>query len=137
MSYMIILDTSFVVSYKIEDDTNHRKAVELMKEIAEGKYGEVIISDYIFDEAVTVILVRSKSLSLAVETGNDLRKYANIDMIGCYIVDSAWEVFSGQKDTKFSFTDCTILSMMERKKIVHIATFDAEFRKMKSIIVVS
>ena len=134
---MIILDTSFVVSYKIEDDTNHRKAVELMKEIAEGKYGEVIISDYIFDEAVTVILVRSKSLSLAVETGNDLRKYANIDKIGNDILDSAWEVFSGQKDTKFSFTDCTILSMMERKKIVHIATFDAEFRKMKSIIVVS
>ena len=137
MSYMIILDTSFVVSYKIEDDTNHRKAVELMKEIAEGKYGEVIISDYIFDEAVTVILVRSKSLSLAVETGNDLRKYANIDKIGSDILDSAWEVFSDQKDTKFSFTDCTILSMMERKKIVHIATFDAEFRKMKSIIVVS
>ena len=134
---MIILDTSFVVSYKIEDDTNHRKAAELMKEIAEGKYGEVIISDYIFDEAVTVILVRSKSLSLAVETGNDLRKYANIDKIGNDILDSAWEVFSGQKDTKFSFTDCTILSMMERKKIVHIATFDAEFRKMKSIIVVS
>ena len=134
---MIILDTSFVVSYKIEDDTNHRKAAELMKEIAEGKYGEVIISDYIFDEAVTVILVRSKSLSLAVETGNDLRKYANIDKIGNDILDSAWEVFSGQKDTKFSFTDCTTLSMMERKKIVHIATFDAEFRKMKSIIVVS
>ena len=134
---MIILDTSFVVSYKIEDDTNHRKAAELMKEIAEGKYGEVIISDYIFDEAVTVILVRSKSLSLAVETGNDLRKYANIDKIGSDILDSAWEVFSGQKDTKFSFTDCTTLSMMERKKIVHIATFDAEFRKMKSIIVVS
>ena len=134
---MIILDTSFVVSYKMGNDTNHQKAMELMKEIAGGKYGEVAISDYIFDEVVTVILVRSRSLSLATEAGNELIKYINIDRIGDEIFDSAWKVFSYQKDTKFSFTDCVTLSLMERKKIAHIATFDAKFRKIKDVAVVS
>src|SRR3989344_8807653 len=125
MSCMIILDSSFLVSYKIIEDSNHGKAADLMKEIAEGKYGGIAISDYIFDEVVTVILVRSKSLPLAAGAGDELRSYINIEKIGSDVFDEAWEIFSGQKDTKFSFTDCTTISLLRRKKITHIATFDS------------
>ena len=54
---MILLDSSFIVAYSNEADENHAKALQLAKDIDGGKYGAVAITDYIFDEVVTVMLI--------------------------------------------------------------------------------
>ena len=51
---MIILDSSFLIGYKIEDDQHHEKAKSIMNKIVSGEYGDAIISDYIFDEVIAV-----------------------------------------------------------------------------------
>ena len=48
---MIILDTSFIISYFNTRDQNHSKAAKLMKQMHEP----LCLTDYIFGETATVI----------------------------------------------------------------------------------
>lgn len=133
---MILLDTSFIVAYKIENDEHHKEAVELMKKITENEYGKPQITDYIFDETVTVILSKSKKLSVAIEVGNELKKSLDIIKIDESIFEDSWNIFKTQKETAFSFTDCTSVSTMRDRDIKNIATFDADFKKITDFNVV-
>ena len=60
---MILLDTSLIVAYANTADQNHGRAVEVMKAVAEGVYGTPVITDYVFNEVVTVTLIKAKSLA--------------------------------------------------------------------------
>ena len=134
---MIFLDSSFLISFGVEKDSNHEKAVEVMKEIAKGKYGEAFISDYIFDETITVTLARTKSLSKAVIAGTGMKKSYSIEKVDDRIFEEAWGFFQSQKQTIFSFTDCTNIFVMQESNIKNIATFDEDFKKVKGINVIS
>ncbi|MHB1440807.1 MAG: PIN domain-containing protein [Cuniculiplasma sp.] len=71
---MIFIDTSVLVTYVVEKDSNHEKAVSIMGEIIKGKNGSAITSEYVFDETVTIVLVRSKSLESAIMWGKLIKK---------------------------------------------------------------
>ena len=133
---MIFIDTSVFVAFIVEKDTNHEKAVSLMEEIVDGGHGPTITSDYVFNETVTVVLVRSKSLDSAVRTGNSIRESMPVIDVDNIIFEAAWNRFRGQKGTKFSFTDCTILEMVENNHIKELATFDKEFKNGRRFKVV-
>lgn len=133
---MIILDTSFIVSYYNTRDENHKKAVELMKDIINRKYGNLYITDYIFDESVTVVLIRLKSLSRTIEIGESIRKSTEMIEIEKDIFEKAWKLFKEQRGTALSFTDCTTLNIMKTKDVKNIVTFDEDFKRVKGINVI-
>jgi len=133
---VIFLDSSVLVSYEVDGDINHEKAVKLIREIAKGKFGEVFTSDYIFDETITVTFVKAKSLSKAITVGNYIKDSTEVLKVDESIFENAWELFKKQKETKLSFTDCTTLNVMEENKILTIATFDEDFKKIETINVV-
>lgn len=133
---MIFLDTSFIIASKIEDDGNHEKSMEILTEVAQGKISNPVISDYIFDETMTIMLHKTKNLSLAQDLGTILKSAVNIIKVDEKIFESSWNIFKDQKGTHFSFTDCTILALMKEKGIKDIATFDKEFKKIKEINVI-
>ena len=64
---MILLDSSLLIAFKVRNDIHHERADALMKRIVDPRYGKPLITDYIFDETVTGIFVRSKNLRLAVK----------------------------------------------------------------------
>ena len=129
---MIVLDTSFIVSYFNTRDQNHLKAVKLMKKIHEP----LCITDYIFGEVVTVSLIRLKSLDRATKIGNVLLKSLKIINVEKTSFDNAWNIFCKQKETVLSFTDCTTISVMLENDIEKIATFDGDFGKISRITVI-
>lgn len=133
---MIILDTSFIASFYNIRDENHKKATEIMREIVKGKYGPLYITDYIFDESVTIIFIRLKNLDRTIEIGETLRKSTEIIDVEKLSFEHAWKFFKEQEGTKFSFTDCTTISVMQSRNIKSIATFDKDFQKIKEINVV-
>lgn len=133
---MIFLDTSFLVSLEVETDQNHEKAIKVMDEIISGKFGKLIISDYIFDETVTVTFGKSRDLKKAVMVGTNLQNSAEILKVDERNLEEAWNLFKNQKGTRFSFTDCTILSLMKKEGIKNIATFDRDFENVKEINVI-
>ena len=129
---MIVLDTSFIVSYFNTRDQNHLKAVKLMKKIHEP----LCITDYIFGEVVTVSLIRLKSLDRATKIGNVLLKSLKIVNVEKTSFDNAWNLFCKQKETVLSFTDYTTISVMLENDIGKIATFDGDFGKISKITVI-
>ncbi|HDJ96544.1 MAG TPA: PIN domain-containing protein [Candidatus Aenigmarchaeota archaeon] len=133
---MIFLDSSFIIALSVVNDENHEKARRIMKKIARGKFGQAYISDYVFNEVVTVILVKTKNVKKAANVGELLLKSVRIVYTDKSLFDKTWRNFVAQKGTMFSFTDCNITSVMENTGIKYLATFDKEFMKIPWIIVV-
>ncbi len=126
------IDSSVLVAYYNKRDVHHARAVELIKKCIEGEFGEVYASDYVFDEVVTVTLVRA-GLERAVEIG----EYLLNSEIALLRVDEdafrdAWKKF---KSLGISFTDCTNVAMMELHGIDRILTFDEGFKRAKVKVV--
>lgn len=132
---MIILDTSFIISFYNIKDENHKRALKLMQKLIDEKYGEICLTDYIFDECVTVLFIRLKDFEKTVQISEVIKKIINYK-VDEDIFEGAWNIFREQKETKFSFTDCTILALMQEKRIMNIATFDEDFKKNKEINVI-
>ena len=130
---MIFLDTSFLISFEVEKDANHEKAVALMEKIVGEEYGEPLISDYIFDETVTVSLVRSKSLRKAAFVADALVSSFQILRVDDSIFERARSLFKAQKRTRLSFTDCSTITLMHKAAIRNIATFDKDFDEVEGI----
>lgn len=133
---MIFLDTSFIVAAEVTHDSNHSRANAVKDALVGGKFGPVVISDYVFDEAVTVTFVRTKDLAAAKILGEHLRSSAEIIRVDDHTFWLAWTIFTNQKETKFSFTDCTTLVLMQKRGIKQIATFDTDFRSVRALTIV-
>ncbi|MDE1850229.1 MAG: type II toxin-antitoxin system VapC family toxin [Candidatus Micrarchaeota archaeon] len=119
-----------------ENDENHVKAVKISKDIFDSNYGQTCISDYIFDETVTFIFGRTRSLQKATNIGETIKSSAKMLMVGESEFNLAWEAFKKQKEMRLSFTDWTNVAMMGENGIDSIATFDREFKRIKSINVI-
>lgn len=132
---MIILDTSFLVSFYNTRDCNHIKAVNIMKEIISERYGRAGITDFIFGECATILLMRTKSLKETAEIGEKIKALESFEA-DKETLNLAWNIFKNQKNTQLSFTDCSIIATMKQENIVNIATFDKDFLKIKGIDVI-
>lgn len=133
---MIFLDSSFLIAYEVESDQNHQKAVKIMQEIKNNKFGETVISDYIFDETITVTFNKTKNLEKTIFVGEALLKSTVFVKIDKEIFQSSWQIFKSQKNGALSFTDCSTIALMKSKSINSLATFDKDFKKISGINVV-
>ena len=134
---MILLDSSFLVAYLLETDRHHPKSFDIMQKIKAGAFGAAYITDYIFDEVVTVTMARSKNLHKAIEAGTYLKESLPILKLEEESLENAWNIFRFQSKAVLSFTDCTNLSEMTAKGIENLATFDEGFMNVKGIKVVN
>ena len=133
---MIILDTGMLFGFEVASDKKHADAVRIINDVVDGIYGTAIITDYIFDEIVTLTFARTKDLSQAAVVGERLNNL-EILKIDQAIFDDAWKIFKSQETKKgFSFTDCTTIVAMKANGIDKIATFDSGFRQIKGIKVI-
>lgn len=103
----------------------------------QGEYGKLFVSDYIFDEAITLAYVRTGSKKFAYDIGKFAKaKPINFRFIEPIDFDKAWELFQQYEDKHLSFTDCTNIALMERLGIETIFTFDAELNGLVNDILV-
>ncbi len=130
---MIFLDTSFLLAYFNDRDDHHQKATKIIRDIAAKKYGTTFMTDYIFNETVTVALMRMKDIGKIVWVGNYLLNSLKLMRIEEDVFFDAWKIFQSQKGTRLGFTDCTTIAMMKQNGINNIATFDKDFTKINGI----
>lgn len=131
----LLIDTSAIVAARNADDKNHKKAIKVMIKALKGEYGKLYVSDYIFDESVTLAFIRTGSKDFA----NDIGRFARTKPIIFRFVEpvdfeNAWEIYLQYNDKQFSFTDCVNIALMNRHKIDAIFTYDSEFNGIVSII---
>jgi predicted nucleic acid-binding protein len=129
------LDTSVFVAFSNKKDKDHAKAKALLDRLRKGEFGTPYTSDYIFDEAVTVALVRTGRLDLAIKIGKlilgapeeGIPKLLMLIRVDDHVFSEAWTAFKGHENKLLSFTDQTSLQIMKTYKIDSIMSFDSGF----------
>ena len=133
---MILLDTSFIIAYYSVRDKNHARAKELMGDLANGSHGSLAITDYVFDETVTGFL-KTGGITGASKLGATLLGSLKLFNTTPEEFDTAWSLFKSQHRTTLSFTDCTIIVLMEANAITKLVSFDEDFEGFKDITVMN
>ena len=128
----VFLDSSFIISFTLENDENHKVAEKLIEEEKIWEQ-ECYISNYIINEVITVIGNKS-DLYYAKETYYILKD--NFTILNEHEIDNfndkVMEIYE-EYDTKLSFTDSSILLLMDYYNIDTLVSFDKEFKKNKEI----
>ncbi len=133
---MILLDTSLIIAYSNKADMQHKRAVHVFDDIDSGMYGTPAITDYIFDEVVTVMLARTKNFKTVVQTGEKLLASTLFFKLDSEIFGLSWDIFKAQEKMRLSFTDCSILATCRVNRINTIATFDKALNEESKLEVV-
>ena len=125
----LLIDTSALVAARNADDKNHNKALDIMTKALKGEFDKLYISDYIFDEAVTIAYIRTGNKNFA----NDIGIFARTKPIIFRFIEPvdferAWELYLQFQDKNFSFTDCTSFVIMRENSIKKACTLDDHFR---------
>jgi len=130
----IFVDTSFLVAFYNKRDKDHQEARNFISE--SDKNIAFIISDYIFDEVLTVLLVRGGK-SLSIEAGRKILEDDRIDLLQIdeEIFQKTWLIYHGFQDKEWSFTDCTSYVLMKNLSINTGASFDDHFNQFGFITV--
>lgn len=130
----IFIDASVLVAYANLDDIHKDKARNIIEQCLKGKYGPLIITDYIFDEVLGVLL-RKTDRETTKNFGNFLlTSELSLIHIDKHVFYSAWEVF--KKREQLSFTDCTIIAFMQLHGINTLATFDKYFKNIQGLTII-
>ncbi len=131
----IFIDTGIFVGFVNKSDRDHARAVELVDELRRGMYGIPYTSDYVFDEAVTVALARTRRVEPGVSTGRlilgskesgipGLTRLVRVDE---QTFHEAWRNFCKGKKPRLSFTDHTSVGLARSYGGGMIMSFDDGF----------
>lgn len=131
---MIFIDSGFLYSYMNEGDKNHLKALPIMKSALAGEYGKIIISNYITDETLTLARVRTGNC----QCGKDIQQLLKTKkgktniffevLIDRTLIEFIERFFEKYCEKGLSFTDCSILAVIESLHIEYLASFDSGFK---------
>ena len=130
---IIFADTSFLFAYYNSEDKYHRCAREYFDTLKKSRNYPLgfLLTDYIFDELTTLIMIRTRNKTQAIFTGNSLLNSRTLKLI--YLKEEsiikAWGKFCKYLDKQWSFTDCTSMVFMEENGLQKIASFDDHFKE--------
>ena len=122
----IFVDTSGWVALFVENDQNHQRAISIYEELKRQRVA-LYTSDYIIDETITTILVRSNHRQSMI-AGSAILTSSIIKIVNVapdYFL-STWELYKKYQDKELSFTDVSCLSIMKALGIGRIFSFDEE-----------
>lgn len=104
-----------------------------MGRVLAGAFGQPLTTDYVYDEAVTLIHSRTTDAEAARRLGERIRGIGEFpDVIDLQFVGEtgfrrAVELHEQFDDQALSFTDATILAHVEARGIDAVLTFDDDF----------
>lgn len=125
---MIFVDTGAWYALMDATDSNHAAALSVYRDLARGKMGRLVTSDYVLAEAYTLCRFRGgieslKRLVALVRDSSSLRVLA----VSESEYDRALELMLSREDKRWSFTDCTSFVLMESLAIRDAFAFDQNF----------
>ena len=123
----ILVDTGAWVALNVPGDRYHSEALKIL-EVLRRKHALFVVTDYILDETVTLMLKKgghSKASALGMQIlKSPSVKFTIIDQA---IWSRAWEIFRKYSDKIWSFTDCVSFAVMDSLKIEDAFAFDNNF----------
>lgn len=129
----VFIDSNIIIALLNSRDKNHSRAKEILIELKEPKFGMRITNDYVLDEVVTTLWTHTHRKSIVRKAYNLLcntPEFIKFEYTTPIVLDIAWEKwkqFAKWPEKPLSFTDCCILSFLDRNNIAYLATFDSDF----------
>ncbi|HLD80942.1 MAG TPA: PIN domain-containing protein [archaeon] len=126
MTLPFFLDTSVLVAYFAENDSQHEKAV---RELQKTGKEETMVSDYVLDEFLTVLFSKTKSKPDCEKAYKELTGNTQALIVAKEAFNAAEALFF--QGNRLSFTDCTTLYFC-KKHGFKLVTFDGELSKLST-----
>ena len=129
----VLIDTGVLYADHDTDATRHSDAAAALEAVYDGELGQPYITDYIFDEAITLTRTRTGSFAPAHRLSEKLRGAAayprayELLHVSAAGFDDAVDIFERYDDQALSFTDATIVAVMKRRGIDQVLSFDDDF----------
>ena len=129
----VLIDTGVLYADHDRDAERHETARGAPAAVYDGDFGQPYVSDYIFDEAVTLTRTRAGSVGPAQALSEKLRgvdpypQCYEVVHIAPALFDDAIDLFETYDDQGLSFTDATTVAVCERHGIDAIMSFDDDF----------
>lgn len=125
---MIFVDTGAWFALMDATDPNHAAALAVSRDIARGRLGRLVTSDYVLAEAYTLCRFRGgmepfRKLVARIRGSPNLRMLRVTDTE----YEGALELMLGREDKRWSFTDCTSFVLMESLAIRDAFAFDENY----------
>lgn len=123
----LFVDTSAWYALLDRRDSEHARVAAVIQ----AHRGRLVASDYILDEAVTLVRYRL-GWALAHRLGASLRSgdLARLVRLLPGDLDAAWRLFAERQDQRLSFTDCTSFALMTRLELHTAIALDQDFKAM-------
>ncbi len=122
----IFLDASYFLALNNLNDAHHQNAKNICQKIDNNEYGEIFITDHIFDEIVSVAL-RKWGKKESLEIGKNASETTTLIVTDSHLTNETWKLFQ-KTNLTLNFTDCNSFLTCQAFGIEHIATFDKEFK---------
>jgi Predicted nucleic acid-binding protein, contains PIN domain len=113
--------------------SRHETAEKALSDLLNGGHGQPYVTDYIYDEMVTLTLTRTDSHAEAMRVGRRLRgtgefpELFHLRSISQPVFETAVDVFERYDDQRLSFTDATTVAFTETRDIATVLSFDDDF----------
>jgi len=136
----VLVDTNVIAAFVITSDILHDKAVGLLDRLKSNEFGGLYITDFVFDEVLTIIWTRTKRKDVVEKAFNLMNPITGIFQLivtlESHLIPSfeTWMRYAEYPKRPLSFTDASLLTIAKDYKIDHIASFDVEFNGLISVL---
>lgn len=128
----VLVDTGVLYADHDTDAPRHAVASNVLDVVYEGEFGQPYVSDFIFDEAVTLTRKRgsfeaAKWLSDRIRGVEPYPQTYDLLRVSRARFEDAVETFEHYADQRLSFTDATTVALSRHHGIDHVLAFDSDF----------
>ncbi|NCN83164.1 MAG: type II toxin-antitoxin system VapC family toxin [Candidatus Pacebacteria bacterium] len=127
----IIIDANIVISLVNKQDSSRNKVVQKLKKL-ESEHVRFFLNPLIVSEICTVVLLRSKNVSLAKKAYQLLTAPGSnyiIEKLDEELEQETYRIFTEQAKPKLSATDCSLIAQAKLHGINNIFTLDQTLQK--------
>jgi predicted nucleic acid-binding protein len=127
---LIFVDTGAWVALSVPGDRHGTAARALYADVARGVYGRPVTTDFVLDEAATLIRMAT-DVEIAVRFVRTVLGSSSVTVVW---IDperfvASLERLEGHADKRWSFTDCTSFAVMDDLGIDAAFAFDRNFEE--------
>jgi predicted nucleic acid-binding protein len=124
----LFADTGAFLAYRNKKDRYHETALKLFRDALKGKYGQIYTSDYIYDEALTLALIRTNNIAVAMDIAEVIQSpRIKMVFVDTELLEKSTKTFKQYSDRNLSFTDAVSIEIMKELNIEKYFGFDSHF----------
>ncbi|MCK4501074.1 type II toxin-antitoxin system VapC family toxin [Candidatus Babeliales bacterium] len=137
----ILLDTGFYFGLLSIKDQYHQKSQSILKDLIKNKYGKIYTSNYILDESLTLINIRTKGKRLDLLEKMKKLFLGSLAIANLLSIENSWleSIYNIQKKLSVpgdlvSFTDASNIILCKNYDIKNIVSFDEHFSGFLNVV---